>query len=104
MKVVSLVDPTTAINMSVGPEKVVVICNSGTVVLSGPTTNDLYKGKFGTRNGRIIGPVVKRNFSVFVLIDVLCSHFKKDLVVSCHHRATVIIYSKLLIDIQNSIV
>ena len=49
MKVVSLVDPKTAINMSLGPEKVLVIRNSGTVALSGPTTIDLYRGTFGTR-------------------------------------------------------
>jgi len=30
-------------------EKVVVIRNSGTVALSGPTTIDLYRGTFGTR-------------------------------------------------------
>ena len=42
VKVISLVDPKTAINMSLAPEKVVVICNSGTVALSGPTTIDLY--------------------------------------------------------------
>ena len=49
VKVVSLVDPKTAINMSLGPEKVVVIRNSGTVALLGPTTIDLDRGKFGTR-------------------------------------------------------
>ena len=43
------VDPKTAINMSFGPEKVVVIRNNGTVALSGPTTIDLYRGTFGTR-------------------------------------------------------
>ena len=71
MKVVSLVDPKTAINMSLGPEKVVVIRNSGTVALSGPMTIDIYRGTFGTRkkwslfaDGRIIGPVVQRNFTV----------------------------------------
>ena len=50
MKVVSLVDPETAINMSLGPEKgVVIIRNRGTVALSGPTAIDLYRGTFGTR-------------------------------------------------------
>ena len=49
MKVVSLVDPETAINMSLGPEKGVVMRNSGTVALSGPTAIDLYRGTFGTR-------------------------------------------------------
>jgi len=46
VKVVSLVDPKPAINMSLGPEKVVVIIrNSGTVALSGPTTINLYRRK-----------------------------------------------------------
>ena len=45
VKGVSLVDPKTAINMSLGPEKGVVIRNGGTVALSGPTTIDLLKGK-----------------------------------------------------------
>ena len=49
MKVVSLVDPKTAINMSLGPKKVAAIRNtcSGTVALSGPTTINLYRGTFG---------------------------------------------------------
>ena len=38
VKVVSLVDPKQTINMPLGPEKVVVIRNSGTVALLGPTT------------------------------------------------------------------
>jgi len=43
------VDPKTAINMSLGPGKVVMILNSGTVALTGPTTIHLYRGTFGTR-------------------------------------------------------
>ena len=41
LKVVLLVDPKPEINMSLGPKKVVVICNNGTVALSGLTTIDL---------------------------------------------------------------
>jgi len=48
VNVVSLVDPKQTINMPLGPEKVVVILNSGTVALLGPTIID-YRGKFGTR-------------------------------------------------------
>jgi len=51
LKVVSLVDPKTAINISLGPENKLfkLLHNSWTVALSGPTNIDLYRGKVGAR-------------------------------------------------------
>ena len=59
VKVVSLVDPNNSNKHVIGTRKRLVIRNSETVALSGPTTIDLYRGTFGTRkSGRNLRMVV----------------------------------------------